>query len=174
MSITINSAVYGSNRKGIDVTQICQEIVNTGNDDITASNANFTDPDPGPGKNLVINFTNTAKNNGMPITLACPEHGTLDLVTSGPMIMPARPSTAPTVSIVRAFFGSNSEGWDVTDICQWMVGNGATTIAANIYNFGDPDPGNLKIFSVIYTAAGSELQYILTCQENNTLNLTTS
>lgn len=174
MSITINKAVYGTPNKGIDVTQICQNIVNSSNDDITANNATFTDPDPGNGKYFAINYTNPAKNNGSPITLGCSENSTLDLVANGQMIMPPPPPAVQSVTIVQALFGSANQGWDVTQTCQWLVSNGATAIQVNIGTFGDPDPGNLKTFSIVYTAVGGGKQYLLACQENTTLNLPTS
>ena len=46
-AIKVNSAVYASNRTGKIVTKICQELVNTGNDDIPVNNTTFGDPDPG-------------------------------------------------------------------------------------------------------------------------------
>lgn len=167
MSITVNSAIYGTLRSAIDVTQICQTLVDSGNDDITANNANFTDPDVGVGKTFTINYT----NGGSTMTLGCAENTTLDLVPIPPVAPTPPPSTTPVVTIVKALFGSSNQGWDVTQTCQWLVANGATAIQADIGTFGDPDPGNLKTFSVIYSGVGSAQQYLLCCAERTTLNL---
>jgi hypothetical protein len=53
MAITVLGAVYGTNINGIDVTSICQSIVDQSDDDINVSNGNFND-DPNPGGNEVL------------------------------------------------------------------------------------------------------------------------
>ncbi|MEZ4311372.1 MAG: hypothetical protein R3F14_25325 [Polyangiaceae bacterium] len=54
MGNTILAAVYGTATAGIDVTEICQSIASTGNDDIPANNTTFSDPDPGAQKSFAI------------------------------------------------------------------------------------------------------------------------
>lgn len=175
MSIVISKAVWGSVNKGIDVTQKCQSIVATGNDDIAAENATFdNDPDVGAAKNLTISYTNNAHGAITPLTVGCPEHSTVDLVPTTILPPLPQPLASPQVTILQAFFASPNRGWDVTKTCQWMTSNGATKIAANIANFGDPDPGAGKVFSVAYKAVNGNTVHYQTCKESNTLNLLTS
>jgi hypothetical protein len=55
MPIKVHYAVFGTPTSSADVTQVCQNIVDSGNDDI-AVNATTMGVDPGPGvvKNFVI------------------------------------------------------------------------------------------------------------------------
>ena len=74
--IQIKTAVYASVNQGLDVTAICQGIVDTGNDDITADNATFTDPDFGFTKYFTILYVIA----GVTYAKGCQEGTTIDLV----------------------------------------------------------------------------------------------
>jgi hypothetical protein len=80
-SIKVIFAVYASENKGEIVTHKCQELVNTGNDDIPVNNNTFGDTDPGSKKYFTIMYT-TPGPSGEPIGHAkgCQEGVTLDLV----------------------------------------------------------------------------------------------
>ena len=80
-AIKVIFAVYASNRTGKIVTHKCQEIVNTGNDDIPVNNTTFGDSDPGHKKYFTIQYE-TYDSKGKPIGHAkgCQEGTTLDLV----------------------------------------------------------------------------------------------
>lgn len=108
MAITILSAVYGTGNAGVDVTQLCQSSVDTGNDDITASNSFFgTDPDPGTVKSFAILYKNPALNNGNPIALGCAENGQIDLVPNPPTAStPVPVPSTPSFTVVRAMYGT--------------------------------------------------------------------
>lgn len=82
MAITINYAVYGTTNKSKDVTQICQKIVSTGNDDIPVNNTSMGgDPDPGVVKSFAIVYqVPLAPNPGCYTTKTAKEGDTLDLV----------------------------------------------------------------------------------------------
>jgi len=75
--LKINSAVYASLNKGIDVTTICQNLVDTGNDDIPVDNNTFTDPDAGFKKYFTISYTDS---QGISKFKGCIEGDILDLV----------------------------------------------------------------------------------------------
>ncbi|MFC7520004.1 hypothetical protein ACFQS6_06895 [Xanthomonas populi] len=174
MAITILSAVYGTGNAGIDVTQVCQDIVNTGNYDITASNDFFgTDPDPGTVKSFAILYKNPVLNGGNPIALGCAENGQIDLVpnpptASTPVPVPCRPS----FTVVRAIYGTGNNGYDVTATCQWLVNNGGTAIPVSNATFGgDPDPNVKKSFAIVYTAVGGGAQQLRAGAEGSTLTL---
>ncbi|PPU74346.1 hypothetical protein XcuCFBP2542_15395 [Xanthomonas cucurbitae] len=173
MANTIISAVYGTGTTGIDVTQVCQQIVDTGNDDITANNATFGDPDPGTVKKFAILYTNPALNGGNPIALGCSENATIDLVPNPPTATtPVAGPGTPSFKIVHALYGTASNGFDVTSICQWLVDNGGTTIAVSNATFGgDPSPGVVKNFAIVYTAVGGGAQSFRAVAEGTTLTL---
>ncbi|MCC8493215.1 hypothetical protein LN451_04585 [Xanthomonas hortorum pv. gardneri] len=174
MAITILSAVYGTGNAGIDVTQVCQDSVNTGNGDITASNAFFgTDPDPGKGKSFAILYKNPALNGGNPIALGCAENGQIDLVPNPPTASTPIPvPSKPSFIVVRAIYGTGNNGYDVTATCQWLVNNGGTTIPVSNATFGgDPDPNVQKSFAIVYTAAGGGAQQFRAGEEGSTLTL---
>jgi hypothetical protein len=173
MANTIISAVYGTSTAGIDVTQICQTLVDTGNDDITANNATFTDPDVGATKSFAILYSNPVLNSGNPIALGCQENNTLDLVPNPPTATtPVATPGSPSFTIVHAMYGTASNGFDVTATCQWLVNNGGTVIQVNNTTFGgDPDVGALKSFAIAYTAVGGGPTFYLACAENTTLTL---
>lgn len=174
MAITILSAVYGTGNAGVDVTQLCQSSVDTGNDDITASNTFFgTDPDPGTVKNFAILYKNPALNNGNPIALGCAENGQIDLVPNPPTAStPVPVPSNPSFTVVRAMYGTGNNGYDVTSICQWLLNNGGTAIPVSNATFGgDPDPNVKKSFATVYTAVGGGAQQFRAGAEGSTLNL---
>lgn len=173
MGTTIISAVYGTINAGFDVTQTCQNIVNTGNDDITADNATFSDPDVGTVKSFAILYTNPALNNGNPIALGCQENATIDLVPNPPTATtPVANPGSPSFTIVSAMYGTAANGFNVTPVCQWLVNNGGTVIPVNNASFGDPDPGTQKSFAIVYNAVGAGgPPRTLACVEGTTLTL---
>jgi len=78
MSIQVIAAVYGTTTAGNDVTQICQSLVDSGNDDIAVNNdAMGGDPDFGVVKSFGILYSS---NGGAPKALAAQEGQTLDLL----------------------------------------------------------------------------------------------
>jgi len=78
MPINVISAVYAGPSAGLDVTQVCQEIVTPGNDDIHVNNDVFTDPDPGTTKRFTIGYTTAP--GGPARYRSASEGDTLDLV----------------------------------------------------------------------------------------------
>lgn len=55
MGITVISAVYGTTHNQVDVTQLCQQVVASGNDDIPVNNEFMGgDPDVGVVKSFAI------------------------------------------------------------------------------------------------------------------------
>jgi hypothetical protein len=78
MGIRVINATYATNSKGNNVTEICQAIVDTGNDDIGVNNdAMGGDPDVGATKFFGITFT---LPNGTTLTRGGAEGDTVDLV----------------------------------------------------------------------------------------------
>jgi len=182
--ITVIQAIYASNNKGIDVTSQAQSILSGGNDDITASNSNFGDPDPGSKKYFIIFYTAPPLNNGNPIGLACAEGNTIDLVPSSgappycstPQQQPLTTSSSSAVTVNRAVYGTGNNGLDVTAICQALFnqgafGSGTYTIQMSNAGFGgDPDSGPVKAFAMQYQVYGGAPSFI-GAQEGQTLNL---
>lgn len=168
MAINVNYAVYGTQKKGIDVTSICQNLIANGNDDITVNNQNFTDPDPGNQKSFGIRFT----NNDNIYEMACVEGTNLDVA---PLPSPIVPPT-PTFAVVNAIYGTPSgASVDVTPICQALFNSGSTTITPSNSMFGvDPSYGNKKYFSIVYTSVGDSTRYYRACPESVSLTLTAS
>lgn len=76
-AIKVISAAYASRNKGFDVTGKCQQLVDTGNDDIPVNNNTFGDPDVGETKYFTILYT---INNGSLKAKGSEEGGNLDLV----------------------------------------------------------------------------------------------
>ena len=173
MATTIIAAVYGTSGAGIDVTDICQNLVNTGNDDITADNVHFTDPAPNVPKSFAILYSNPALNNGNPIALACAEGGRLDLVPDPPTATtPVATPGQPQFTILQAMYGTATNGFNVTPICSYLVSNGGALIQVNNATFGgDPDRGVPKNFAITYTAVGGGPLRSLACSEGTTLQL---
>jgi hypothetical protein len=188
----ISEAIYASNNKGIDVTAIVQSIVSGGNDDVPVNNNTLTDPDPGSEKYFMVWYTSAPVNNGNPIGLACSENGTIDLVPY-PWPMPAPDAyyytTAPqpslgassitAITVDRAVYGTQNNGFDVTAICQAIFNEGALfndvpgtyAVAVNNQTFGgDPDVGNTKSFAMQYQVNGSGPFY-LGASEGQVLNI---
>ncbi|RKH12091.1 hypothetical protein D7V97_09465 [Corallococcus sp. CA053C] len=81
MAITVISAVYGTTRKQVDVTQICQQAVASGNDDISVNNTFMGgDPDFGVQKSFAIIYRlENAQNPSCYTVMACNEGSNLDL-----------------------------------------------------------------------------------------------
>lgn len=82
MGITITYATYGTTNNNMDVTQVCQSIVDTGNDDITVNNATMGgDPDPGVVKSFAIVYILPGATNPECYTTQTATEGqTVDLV----------------------------------------------------------------------------------------------
>jgi hypothetical protein len=78
MPINVISAVYAGPNAGLDVTQVCQGIVDPGNDDIAVNNDTFTDPDVGTTKRFTIAYTTSP--GAAAIYRGASEGDTLDLV----------------------------------------------------------------------------------------------
>jgi hypothetical protein len=76
-AINVIIAVYASKIGGADVTQACQRIVDTGNDDIAVNNNTFGDPSPLNQKFFTISYT---INNGPLLYKGCQEGDVIDLV----------------------------------------------------------------------------------------------
>lgn len=78
MGIKVIAATYATNSKGHDVTEICQGIVDTGNDDIGVNNdAMGGDPDPGATKFFGIIYK---LPSGVTLVRGGAEGDTVDLV----------------------------------------------------------------------------------------------
>jgi hypothetical protein len=186
----ILQAVYASNNKGIDVTATVQSITSTGNDDVPATNATFGDPDVGAPKYFMVWYTAPGVNNGNPIGLACAEGQTIDLVPA--VVAPPSYSTSPqpslatsgvsSVSVDRAVYGTGTNGFDVTAICQALFNQGALasgqpqtySVPVNNATFGgDPDVGNGKSFAMEYHVNGAG-PFFIGAAEGQTLNLPSS
>jgi len=82
-TISVISAVYASNRKGVDVTQLCMDILNPPNkppnDDIAVNNTSFP---PDPDRNYKKYFTITFTVNGQTQYMGAEEGTTLDVSPS--------------------------------------------------------------------------------------------
>lgn len=82
MAIKIVSAVYGTTNSQVDVTGICQQMVDNGNDDITVDNTTMGgDPDVGVVKSFAIIYqVPGAPNPGCYRTMITTARTTIDLV----------------------------------------------------------------------------------------------
>ena len=105
-NLTIALAVYASNNKGYDVTSQVTALTEFGNDDVTANNDNFGDPDPGATKYFMVWYTSPSVNGGNPLGLACGEGGTIDLIPTSPPSYYFDTSNQP--SLVHRSFSSSS------------------------------------------------------------------
>lgn len=173
-AIKVLSAVYATETKGIDVTATCQSLVDNGNDDITISNETFgTDPDYGTVKKFGISYVNPSLNNGNPIVLGQTEGGVLDLVPTPPTATTSlQKKLSPTgdIEVLSATYGAAQNGNDVTAICQAFINQGNMVIQANNATLGpDPDYGQQKFFSILYTSNG-QLK-ALACVEGSDLTI---
>lgn len=186
-NLTIMLAVYASNNKGEDVTSAVNSLTEFGNDDVTANNNNFGDPDPGATKYFFVWYTSPTVNGGNAVGLACAENQEIDLIPSSPPAYyfatsaqpPVAQSTISSISVTRAIYGTTNNGFDVTSICQAIVNQGGVTagqsqspaqIAINNQTFGgDPDYGNTKYFAIEYSVGGTATY--LGGQEGQTLSL---
>jgi hypothetical protein len=54
MAIRVLGAAYGSKTAGVDVTQVVQQRLDAGNDDVIVDNNSFGDPHPGETKRFGI------------------------------------------------------------------------------------------------------------------------
>ena len=81
--IKVLQAIFASANKGFDVTEICQNLVSNGNDDIPVNIKTFGDPDPGKRKGLQITYT-TDKDTTHAMT--ADEGTTIDLVLAQPKL----------------------------------------------------------------------------------------
>jgi hypothetical protein len=178
MGITVLAAVYGTTTKGNNVTALCQQIVDNGNDDILVNNTNMGgDPDPGVVKSFGILYTNPGLNNGNPIALGCLENTSLDLVpTPATATTPLQTPLAPvgSIKVLHAVYGASANGNDVTAICQALVNEGNFIMPVNNTVMGpDPAVGKVKSFGILYAASSGSI-FALACQENTNLSLITS
>lgn len=177
MTLTINSAIFASNNKGIDVTAIVQKAVSSGSDDIVVAcgkTALFpVDPDPGHTKWFGVSVTGPGFNGGNPYFLGCREGTSLDLAptslknSSVPQNMLLPVSGIATVNF--AFWASTDGGNDVTASVQSFLNNGAKALITGDAAFQpDPNPGQAKCFVVSYTYNGTTY-YIGTLNSSNSL-----
>lgn len=175
MGINVLAAVYGTTTAGIDVTAICQNLVDNGEDDIPVNNTTMgSDPDPGVVKSFGIIYSDQQLNGGSPIALACQENATIDLMPTSAST-PKQQSLAPvgSIQVLDAVYGTGTNGNNVTAICQAFVNLGNQVIPVNNTVMGpDPDAGVVKSFSILYSVNGTVRA--LACQENTNLNLITS
>ena len=186
-NLTIALAVYASNNKGYDVTSQVTALTEFGNDDVTANNDNFGDPDPGATKYFMVWYTSPSVNGGNPLGLACGEGGTIDLIPTSPPSYYFDTSNQPSLAqssissilVTRAVYGTPNNGFDVTAIVQAIVNQGGVVasqpqgqaqIAINNQTFGgDPDFGNTKYFAMEYSVGGTATY--VGGQEGQTLSL---
>jgi len=175
MGINILAAVYGTTTAGINVTAICQNIINNDNDDIVVDNSTMgSDPDVGVVKSFGLLYTDEQLNNGHPIALCCQENATLDLMPTQASTSFQQPLAASgAINVLQATYGTGSNGNDVTAICQALVNQGNFTIPVNNAVLGpDPNFGVVKSFSILYSVSGTV--FARACQENTNLTLATS
>lgn len=186
-NLTIALAIYASNNKGSDVTSQVTTLTEFGDDDVTANNNNFGDPDPGATKYFMVWYTSPSVNGGNPQGLACAENQTVDLIPSSPPSYYFATSTQPalaqssisTIAVTRAVYGTPNNGFDVTAIVQAIVNQGGVVasqpqgqaqIALTNETFGgDPDYGNTKYFAMEYSVSGTPT--FVGGQEGQTLSL---
>ena len=77
MTIEITGAVYATEKKGIDVTEIIRKLVNKNLPDIYVTNSAMgEDPDPGTRKTLTILYKS---HDGSSLAIACNERETLQV-----------------------------------------------------------------------------------------------
>jgi len=172
--IKVLAAVYGTTKNGNNVTQICQNLINPGNDDIPVNNSTLgPDPDPGATKYFGILYLNPAQNNGVPIALGAKEGQTVDLVPLPPTAKtPVGNPVGPTgnTTVLAATFGSGKNGNNVTAVCQALINNGQRALPANNSVMGpDPDVGATKYLAILVTVGGKF--YALACSENGTITV---
>ena len=75
------------------------------------------------------------------------------------------------IKIVKAAYASVNTGYDVTAKCQELVNTGNDDIPVNNETFGDPDVGQTKYFTILYTTNGGRVGNAKGCQEGTTLDL---
>jgi len=167
MSISVLRAVYASNQKGLDVTALCQDMVNSGQTVLAIDNHGFTDPDPGQAKRFMISFLSPGLNGGQPICLACPENTQLNLALAPePALKSAKQPPLAAADgalwrIAHATYGTSEFGLDVTALCQALANHSDNPLTLTPSNsaFGrDPAPGHQKTFVIQYVTGGQTLQ----------------
>ena len=75
------------------------------------------------------------------------------------------------IKIIKAAYASVNTGFDVTAKCQELVNTGNDDIPVNNETFGDPDFGQTKYFTVLYTTNDGKTGHAKGCHENTNLDL---
>jgi hypothetical protein len=56
------------------------------------------------------------------------------------------------IKVISATYGTNTKGYEVTEMCQGRIDNGNNNIVVdNDAMGGDPDPGATKLFGIYYS-----------------------
>ncbi len=74
------------------------------------------------------------------------------------------------INVISAAYASGNKGFDVTAKCQQLVNNGNDDIPVNNNTFGDPDVGQTKYFTILYSINNGNIQ-AKGCQEGGNLDL---
>jgi len=140
MNVKVIKAIYASNWRGIDVTNIVKQHAEDGAYDFHAGNNMFPDPDPGNPKF----FGTTFEFNGQLWAVACAEGEEIGLLPdnyrqliSQPQLTPGPQQPTVSLGIYSCVYGGN----DVSAICQAIINVGAQKIHVNSQVMG-MDPWN--------------------------------
>lgn len=172
--ITVLQAIYASANKGVDVTKICQGLVENGNDDIPVHNDTFGgDPDENNLKRLQITFTLGSTGNQVVYAMTADENTTLDLI---PIPLPQSTSVDPQPQfiVVKAIFGTSSgKSFDVTKDCQaLLLKNGGNQIPVDHKELNVPASQDTRLLGITYTPIGGGNKGYIAAKEGETITLT--
>lgn len=163
MAINVIDAVWGSKEGSIDVTPIVTTLTSPPLNifTIAANSATLGDPSPGIHKHLTVRYMNVV--GGVIHTAACEE---------GQVATLSQLTTISSISVIGAVYGAEQGSEDVTTTVQELVDSGVTKITADDNTFGDPAPGHLKNFGMLYLLLGVPGVKARSCQEGETVEIT--
>lgn len=73
-----------------------------------------------------------------------------------------------TITVIRAVYGTATNGTDVTKIVQDRLDKGNDDVYINNDAFGDPGIGTLKYFGIVYKQPNDDITEHVRCGVENT------
>lgn len=171
--ITVLQAIYASANKGVDVTKICQGLVDKGNDDIKVNNTTLGgDPDSGNPKGFQITYTLRSTGNAV-YAMTAGEGEKLDLV---PTPLPPSVNPQPQFIVEKAIFATSSgeSSFDVTVECEELLRkNGGNQIPVDHNKLNIPASQDARLLGITYTPIGGGNKGYIVAKEGEVITLTT-
>jgi len=164
-TLTIVTAVYGANGRGLDASGLLQSLVRDNRLEFQAGSSTLADPAPGVVKELVVTYNWQGQTREARVRDG--EWLRLPPTTAGG---PAAPQALPGLRLISATYGVIGRTSDVLGLLQSRVANDRLLVSADNNTLGgDPARGADKYLNVTYEYRGQ--RYTAAAKEGQMLRL---